>query len=70
MTVEAVAHIEPEPWDVAIIILGATDVRAPRGFAPIAIGLVLTLVHLVGIPVTNLSVNPARNTGPAVFVGG
>lgn len=52
------------------IILGATDVRAPHGFAPIAIGLALTLVHLIGIPVTNLSVNPARSTGPALFVGG
>ena len=52
------------------IILGATDRRAPQGFAPIAIGLGLTLVHLIGIPVTNLSVNPARSTGPAVFVGG
>lgn len=53
-----------------IIILGATDRRAPQGFAPIAIGLGLTLVHLIGIPVTNLSVNPARSTGPAMFVGG
>lgn len=53
-----------------MIILGATDRRAPAGFAPIAIGLGLTLIHLVGIPVTNLSVNPARSTGPAVFVGG
>jgi aquaporin Z len=53
-----------------IVILGATDKRAPAGFAPIAIGLCLTLVHLIGIPVTNLSVNPARSTGPAVFVGG
>jgi aquaporin Z len=53
-----------------IIILGATDARAPAGFAPIAIGLGLTLIHLIGIPVTNLSVNPARSTGPAVFVGG
>jgi aquaporin Z len=52
------------------IILGATDSRAPAGFAPIAIGLGLTLIHLIGIPVTNLSVNPARSTGPAVFVGG
>jgi aquaporin Z len=52
------------------IILGATDRRAPQGFAPIAIGLGLTLIHLIGIPVTNLSVNPARSTGPAVFVGG
>ena len=53
-----------------MIIMGATDSRAPAGFAPIAIGLGLTLIHLVGIPVTNLSVNPARSTGPAVFVGG
>ena len=53
-----------------LIILGATDGRAPKGFAPIAIGLGLTLIHLVGIPVTNLSVNPARSTGPAVLVGG
>jgi len=53
-----------------MIILGATDARAPQGFAPIAIGLGLTLIHLIGIPVTNLSVNPARSTGPAVFVGG
>ncbi|MGP8245654.1 MAG: aquaporin Z [Bryobacteraceae bacterium] len=53
-----------------MIILGATDRRAPRGFAPIAIGLGLTLIHLVGIPVTNTSVNPARSTGPALFVGG
>ncbi len=53
-----------------MIILGATDRRAPQGFAPIAIGLGLTLIHLIGIPVTNLSVNPARSTGPAVFVGG
>ncbi len=52
------------------IILGATDRRAPAGFAPIAIGLGLTLIHLIGIPVTNLSVNPARSTGPAVFVQG
>ena len=53
-----------------LIILGATDSRAPKGFAPLAIGLGLTLIHLIGIPVTNLSVNPARSTGPAVFVGG
>jgi aquaporin Z len=52
------------------IIMGSTDKRAPQGFAPIAIGLGLTLIHLIGIPVTNLSVNPARSTGPAVFVGG
>jgi aquaporin Z len=53
-----------------MIILGATDSRAPQGFAPIAIGLGLTLINLIGIPVTNLSVNPARSTGPALFVGG
>lgn len=52
------------------VIMGATDKRAPAGFAPIAIGLCLTLIHLIGIPVTNLSVNPARSTGPAIFVGG
>jgi aquaporin Z len=52
-----------------MIILGATDERAPAGFAPIAIGLGLTLIHLIGIPVTNLSVNPARSTGPAILVG-
>jgi aquaporin Z len=52
------------------VILGATDSRAPQGFAPIAIGLALTLIHLISIPVTNTSVNPARSTGPAVFVGG
>ncbi len=51
------------------VILGSTSARAPAGFAPIAIGLCLTLIHLIGIPVTNLSVNPARSTGPAVFVG-
>jgi aquaporin Z len=53
-----------------MIILGATDRRAPAGFAPIAIGLGLTLIHLIGIPVTNLSVNPARSSGPAIIVGG
>ena len=53
-----------------MIIMGSTDKRAPAGFAPIAIGLGLTLIHSIGIPVTNLSVNPARSTGPAVFVGG
>lgn len=53
-----------------LVIMGATDRRAPQGFAPIAIGLCLTLIHLIGIPVTNLSVNPARSTGPAVFVSG
>ena len=51
-----------------LIILGATDERAPKGFAPIAIGLGLTLIHLISIPVTNTSVNPARSTGPALFV--
>jgi aquaporin Z len=51
------------------IILGATDRRAPAGFAPIAIGLGLTLIHLISIPVTNTSVNPARSTGPAIMVG-
>ncbi len=53
-----------------MVILGATDARAPAGFAPIAIGLCLTLIHLISIPVTNTSVNPARSTGPAVIVGG
>jgi aquaporin Z len=53
-----------------VIILGATDKRAPKGFAPIPIGLGLTLIHLISIPVTNTSVNPARSTGVAVFVGG
>ena len=53
-----------------IVILGSTDKRAPQGFAPIAIGLCLTLIHLISIPVTNTSVNPARSTGPALFVGG
>jgi aquaporin Z len=53
-----------------VVILGATDKRAPAGFAGIAIGLALTLIHLISIPVTNTSVNPARSTGPAIFVGG
>jgi aquaporin Z len=53
-----------------MVIMGATDGRAPKGFAPIAIGLCLTLIHLISIPVTNTSVNPARSTGPAIFVGG
>lgn len=53
-----------------IVIHGATDSRAPVGFAPIAIGLCLTLIHLISIPVTNTSVNPARSTAPAIFVGG
>jgi aquaporin Z len=52
------------------VILGSTDARAPKGFAPIAIGLALTLIHLISIPVTNTSVNPARSTGPAIFMGG
>jgi aquaporin Z len=53
-----------------IVILGSTDTRSPSGFAPIAIGLALTLIHLISIPITNTSVNPARSTGPALFVGG
>ena len=53
-----------------IVIMGATDTRAPKGFAPLAIGFCLTLIHLVDIPVTNASVNPARSTGPAIFAGG
>jgi len=53
-----------------IVIMGSTDRRAPQGLAPIAIGLCLTLIHLISIPVTNTSVNPARSTGPAIFVGG
>jgi aquaporin Z len=53
-----------------LVILGSTDDRAPKGFAPIAIGLCLTLIHLISIPVTNTSVNPARSTGPALFAGG
>jgi aquaporin Z len=53
-----------------IVIIGSTDARAPKGFAPIAIGLALTLIHLISIPITNTSVNPARSTGPAIFVGG
>jgi aquaporin Z len=53
-----------------IVILGSTDARAPKGFAAIPIGLALTLIHLISIPVTNTSVNPARSTGPAIFVGG
>jgi aquaporin Z len=53
-----------------LVILGSTDDRASKGFAPIAIGLCLTLIHLISIPVTNTSVNPARSTGVAVFVGG
>ena len=53
-----------------LVIMGATDKKAPAGFAPIAIGLCLTLIHLISIPVTNTSVNPARSTGVAVFAGG
>ncbi len=53
-----------------LVIMGATDKRAPAGFAPVAIGLCLTLIHLISIPVTNTSVNPARSTGVAVFAGG
>ena len=53
-----------------LVILGATDERAPQGFAPIAIGLCLTLIHLISIPVTNTSVNPARSTSQAIFAGG
>lgn len=53
-----------------IVILGATDVRAPAGFAPIAIGLALTLIHLISIPITNTSVNPARSTSQALVAGG
>src|SRR5438093_8874407 len=55
---------------LSVIIMGATDKRAPQGFSPITNGLGLTLIHLISIPVTNTSVNPARSTGPAVFVGG
>ena len=55
---------------LVLTVLGTTDIKAPVGFAGIAIGLVLTLIHLVGIPVTNTSVNPARSIGPAIFVGG
>ena len=55
---------------LVLTVLGSTDIKAPVGFAGLAIGLVLTLIHLVGIPITNTSVNPARSIGPAVFVGG
>jgi aquaporin Z len=55
---------------LVLTVLGATDIKAPVGFAGVAIGLVLTLIHLVGIPITNTSVNPARSLGPALFVGG
>ena len=60
----------PSPWTHLLVILGATGRGAPAGFAPLTIGLTLTLIHLISIPVTNTSVNPARSTGPAVFVGG
>jgi aquaporin Z len=53
-----------------IVVMGATDKRSPAGFAPLAIGLCLTLIHLIAIPITNTSVNPARSTGQAIFVGG
>ena len=53
-----------------LVILGATDRRAPAGFGPIAIGMALTLIHLISIPITNTSVNPARSLGPALFAGG
>lgn len=53
-----------------LVILGATDKQVPAGFAPVAIGLALTLIHLISIPVTNTSVNPARSTGVALFAGG
>jgi len=53
-----------------LVILGSTSSQAPAGFAPIAIGLALTLIHLISIPITNTSVNPARSTGPALFAGG
>jgi aquaporin Z len=55
---------------LVLTVLGSTDIKAPVGFAGVAIGLVLTLIHLVGIPITNTSVNPARSIGPAIFVGG
>lgn len=55
---------------LVLTVLGATDIKAPVGFAGLAIGLVLTLIHLVGIPIDNTSVNPARSIGPAIFVGG
>jgi aquaporin Z len=51
------------------VIMGSTDARAPKGFAPLAIGMALTLIHLIGIPITGTSVNPARSTGPALFSG-
>src|SRR6201986_1922723 len=55
---------------LVLTVLGSTDIKAPVGFAGIPIGLVLVLIHLVGIPITNTSVNPARSIGPAIFVGG
>jgi aquaporin Z len=55
---------------LVLTVLGSTDIKAPVGFAGLAIGLVLTLIHLVGIPITNTSVNPARSIGPAIFVAG
>jgi aquaporin Z len=55
---------------LVLTVLGSTDIKAPVGFAGLAIGLVLVLIHLVGIPITNTSVNPARSIGPAIFVGG
>ena len=57
-------------FGLLFVIMGATHGSAPKGFAPIAIGLCLTLIHLISIPVTNTSVNPARSTGPALFAGG
>lgn len=69
MLAALVAEVVPTAFFL-IVILGSTSKKAPAGFAPIAIGLCLTLIHLIGIPVTNLSVNPARSTGPALFVGG
>jgi glycerol uptake facilitator-like aquaporin len=63
-------HFTISQSTVLIVILGTTHQRAPVGFAGLAIGLALTLIHLISIPVTNTSVNPARSTGPAIFVGG
>jgi aquaporin Z len=63
-----VAEVLPSMF-LVVAVLGSTHIKAPVGFAGIAIGLVLTLIHLVGIPITNTSVNPARSVGPAVFVG-
>ena len=64
------AGIGGVPIVAPVMLLSMTDERAPKGFAPAAIGLCLTLIHLIGIPVTNVSVNPARSTGPALFAGG